>query len=669
MAKKKVLTAEQFEQRRKASAAGAAKAHEPLCTCTGCFYRARKVVQEGGEQAFPTLVDWRAAQELEKAARAQIVEDARVVDDVRVPGGNLEQELGELDLGTGARIFIAGPAAGDGMDGNAAQQVPEDVEQLGAEDAEALRLARDPAAWIDANILVSELGKPFQLAPYQRKVLAKMFVFADDGKVAIDEALWCEPKKGGKTTLMAALGLWWGDTQESPNEVLVVANDLEQAASRAFATMVTLLAKNPELGKRARRASNTVIKFTTGTTIRAIASEYAGAAGSNHGLTLWDEVWAGTTENYRRLWDELTPVPTRLNSIRIVASYAGFEGESKTLQQLYFAGVDKDEHPEGRGVRIDDELPIYSSKEGAGLNLVTYWSHECRQPWQTASWLARQKADHIAKGRVSTWLRLFENRWVSGESMFITAELWDAIVDHKLTPAIPAKGGAKLYIGLDVGIKNDTTGVVAVKKVKAPDGTSRIHLVHHRIFTPKPGTPVDHADIAAYLRWLHRSFSVAKIAVDPSQALEMIGYLAREGLPIVEVPQTAGNVDEMGQTLITAIQSRELVVYPDDTLRQQALNTVAVEMPSGMMRMSKAKSGRKIDAIVALALALRQLAVKPERWGHDVWSHTVTTREKAQAFSAGPTVRHNVDGRGTSYLGEGRFRAASGEIWYDPRGI
>ena len=145
-----------------------------------------------------------------------------------------------------------------------------------------------------------------------------------------------------------------------------------------------------------------------------------------------------------------------------------------------------DEHPEGRGVRIDYELPIYSSKEGAGLNLVTYWSHECRQPWQTASWLARQKADHIAKGRVSTWLRLFENRWVSGESMFVTAELWDAIVDHKLTPASPAKGGAKLYIGLDVGIKNDTTGIVAVKKVKAPDGTSRIHLVHTGSSRPSP---------------------------------------------------------------------------------------------------------------------------------------------------------------------------------------
>lgn len=97
---------------------------------------------------------------------------------------------------------------------------------------------------------------------------------------------------------------------------------------------------------------------------------------------------------------------------------------------------------------------------------------------------------------------------------------------------------------------------------------------------------VDHADIAAHLRWLHRSFSVAKISVDPSQAIEMIGYLYKEGLPIVEVPQTAGHVDETSQTLITAIQSRELVVYPDDQLRQQALNCVAVEMPSGMMRMS-----------------------------------------------------------------------------------
>jgi phage terminase large subunit-like protein len=648
MAKKKVLSEEQLEQRRRAAAQGAAAPHVESCACRPCYFRARKVAREGGGDAtFQPYADWRAAQELQRA-RDRVVVDEPVLDrDLRADGRRDEGEGEEfmppkpgtrvVTLEDQSRLFIAG-------------------------DAEALRLERDSAAWIDKNILVSELGKPFQLTDYQRRVLKLMFVFDEDGKLSIDEALWSEPKKSGKTSMAAILGLWWADCHEAPNEILVVANDLEQATSRAFATMCQLLQRNPELGQRAKRASNTSIKFTTGTTIKAIASEYAGAAGSNHGLTIWDEIWAATSENYRRLWDELTPIPTRLNSIRLVFSYAGFEGESKTLQQLYFAGVDKAEHPEGRGERVDEELPIYRSKEGAGLNLVTFWSHECRMSWQTPKWLERQRQDHIAKGRVSTWLRLFENRWVSGESMFITAELWDAIVDNRLAPAIPSKGGAKLFVGVDVGIKNDTTGIVAVKKVKAADGTNRIQLVAHRIFTPKPGTPVDHADIAAYLRWLHRSFSVAKIAVDPHQALELCGYLKREGLPIEEVPQTSGTIDEMGQTLITAIQSRELVVYADAELRQQALNTVAIEMPSGMMRMSKVKSNRKIDAIVALALALRQLAVKPESWGHlESWSHTRTTSETAQGIAGARAGDGFIPGSG------GRFVSKSGEIHYDPR--
>jgi len=323
--------------------------------------------------------------------------------------------------------------------------------------------------------------------------------------------------------------------------------------------------------------------------------------------------------------------------------------------------VDTTEHPEGRGERIDDELPIYRSKEGAGLNMITYWSHECLQPWQTKAWLERQRQDHISKGRVSTWLRLFENRWVSGESMFITASLWDACVNDTLVPAAPNKN-IKVWVGCDIGIKNDTTGICAVTKTKAADGTDRYVLIAHRIFKPVPGSPVNHADIAAYLRWLHRSFNVQKISVDPSQALEMIGYLQREGLRIEEVPQTSSTVDEMGQTLITAIQAKTLVVYPDGDLRQQALNTVAVEKPNGM-RMDKAKSNRKIDAIVALALALRSIAVVGEPFHIPAWHHTVTTAEKARAAGFRGKVRPDgfIEGSGGTFIGK------NGETYHDPR--
>jgi hypothetical protein len=42
----------------------------------------------------------------------------------------------------------------------------------------------------------------------------------------------------------------------------------------------------------------------------------SGAILRRHGLAVMKR--AGTTENYRRLWDELVPVPTRLNSIRLL---------------------------------------------------------------------------------------------------------------------------------------------------------------------------------------------------------------------------------------------------------------------------------------------------------------------------------------------------------------
>jgi hypothetical protein len=44
------------------------------------------------------------------------------------------------------------------------------------------------------------------------------------------------------------------------------------------------------------------------------------------------------------------------------------------------------------------------------------------------------------------------------------------------------------------------------------------------------------------------------------------------------------------------------VLYPSDELRQQALSTVAIENPRGW-RIAKEKASRKIDAIVALAMA------------------------------------------------------------------
>ena len=78
----------------------------------------------------------------------------------------------------------------------------------------------------------------------------------------------------------------------------------------------------------------------------------------------------------------------------------------------------------------------------------------------------------------------------------------------------------------------------------------------------------------------------------------------------------------MGQTLFDLLNGRNLRLYRAEDLRQQALSTVAVENPRGW-RIAKEKASRKIDAIVALAIACvaaMQTGKNREFSAEDIWA-------------------------------------------------
>ena len=162
------------------------------------------------------------------------------------------------------------------------------------------RYRHDVVAFIDDELRLNELGHPLTLCPHQREVLRAAFPFQDNSRLPYDTTIYSCPKKGGKTTINAAVTLWWAFTQEPPNELLIVANDLEQAQGRVFRAVSGLLRHNPVFLRSAELQARQVL-LSNGTTITAIAAEYAGAAGSNHGFTSWDEAWAYTSEAARRL--------------------------------------------------------------------------------------------------------------------------------------------------------------------------------------------------------------------------------------------------------------------------------------------------------------------------------------------------------------------------------
>ena len=194
-----------------------------------------------------------------------------------------------------------------------------------------------PITFIDKLIRRNELGQSFALTDEQREVLRLAFAFDEDGRLPWDTIIYSTVKKSGKTTLNGALTLAWGFTQEAPNEILILANDLEQSLARVYRTMEGIIEHNPELKLEAEVLQKQIF-LDNGTTITAISGDYQGAAGSNHGWISYDELWAYTSESSRRLFEELTSVPTRKNSIRFITTYAGFEGESELLMSIYKQG-------------------------------------------------------------------------------------------------------------------------------------------------------------------------------------------------------------------------------------------------------------------------------------------------------------------------------------------
>src|SRR5207244_13167783 len=138
---------------------------------------------------------------------------------------------------------------------------------------------------------------------------------------------------------------------------------------------------------------------------------------------------------------------------------------------------------------------------------------------------------------------------------------------------------SELYVCCDVGVKRDSSAVVAVRVETDPETKLvKIALARHKIWRPTKDEPVDvETMVNDYLRALHREFRVKKILVDPSQMLGSIQRLKSEGLQIEEYSQTPEHLTEMGSQLFDLFKNRHLKLYDADDLRAHVLNAVVVE--------------------------------------------------------------------------------------------
>ena len=430
-----------------------------------------------------------------------------------------------------------------------------------------------PVPFIDENIKRNELGEHWGLALHQRAVFEVMY------SRPASIRLWSEIKKSGKTFLAACVAIKEAVTRPDA-EVICVANDLEQAESRVYATVTALCAKNPELRASVVKVTKTEISFSNGSTIKAIASDYRGAAGGRQVLTILDELWAFDLERMTRLFEELRPAPTTRGSYILIVSYAGFDGESTVLQALYRRGLS--------GKRISKRYELY--QDGG---LVMFWSHVGRQPWHTKAYFAEERKTL----RENQFRRLHRNEWVSNETQFITGEQWDLCIDPDHAPVMSRTA---VHLGLDIGTKSDASAIAAV----CFHASGKLMTAFHKIWKPTRGNPVRLDEVKSYVKEMYKRHMVKSISADPSQAYLLIQQLRTEShIDVTEFAQTQDSGVKMGETLFSLVKDRNLIAYPSPELREHIVNAVGIETPKGV-RMVKGKQSKKIDAAIALAMAL-----------------------------------------------------------------
>jgi len=140
----------------------------------------------------------------------------------------------------------------------------------------------DPVAFIHDVLVNPETGKAFELFPIQERFLRELFSLTPDGRLKYPEAIYGCPKKSGKTTT-AAMAMLYAVVVLGGRfaEGIVLANDEAQATDRIFTAIARIVEASPMLRDSAKITAGRIEFRSTGSTIAAISSDFASAAGSN----------------------------------------------------------------------------------------------------------------------------------------------------------------------------------------------------------------------------------------------------------------------------------------------------------------------------------------------------------------------------------------------------
>ncbi|WBP93865.1 terminase large subunit [Mycolicibacterium neoaurum] len=447
--------------------------------------------------------------------------------------------------------------------------------------------------------------KPLKLRPWQIDLVGSVL----NAPVQPRTAGWMLPRGQGKSSLMAAWGLYELFEGGEAATICVVAVD-ERQAGIIFNIARRMVELDEHLARRVVVYKERLEIPSRGAEFHVLPAEPKRLEGLNYSLAVLDEAGVANRDSYEVL---TLAQGKRLRSTLVCIGTPGPKLDDQVLLDLRRSAA---ENPE-------DKSLVWREFSAAGFE-----DHpvSCAHCWELANpalddFLHRDAMTALLppKTREATFRRARLCQLASdAEGRFLDPRVWD-----DLSTGRPVPDGADVVIALDGSFSDDTTALLVGTVSPTPHfDTVRVWERPHRGDTDYR-VPI--AEVEDVIRASCRRWRVMEIIADPFRWTRTLQALESERLPVVEFPHSPSRLTAATTDLYSAAVNGRMSHSGEAKLAAHVGGAVIVEDARGMRlsKQSRSATAPKIDLAACLVMAHSRAT----------WRATHRNRRKARSFA------------------------------------
>lgn len=467
------------------------------------------------------------------------------------------------------------------------------------------------------------VGKPIQLAQFEVDFILALY----DRDPPVRRAYLSIARKNGKSSLIACLLLaHLVGPEAQPNSQIVSGARSRDQAALVFDLACKIIRQSDALVDRIRivPSSKKLFGLPRNVEYKALAAEGKTAHGLSPVVAILDEV--GQVEGPRDAFIEAITTSQGAHEHPLLIAISTQAANDGDLFSIWLDDAEKSDDP-----RIVSH--VYAAPEGAEVL--------DEEAWQAANpglGLFRSRDDLREQAEQASRMPASENAFrnlclnqrVAMNNPFVSVDVW------KASGAEPEEhpGNAPAWAGLDLSMRTDLTACVIVWQSEgiwqvqphfwAPEQGVRDRAQKDQVpydmwaeqgyLHLTPGATVDYRYVAEQLGEILGDVSIQAIAYDRWRIDDFKRQLDEIGLELPLEPFGQGYRDM--SPALDAVEAELLNhrvahgMHP--LLGMCATNAIVTTDPSGNRKLDKSKSTRRIDGMVAFAMAMGQAARTPE---------------------------------------------------------